>query len=345
MEIKTQILDALADRQQAAAEAARLLRQGRLVIIPTETVYGLAANALDPAAVAGIFAAKGRPGDNPLIVHIADREMLAPLVRRLPESAKALAEAFWPGPLTLVLPKSGQVPDITSGGLDTVAVRMPGHPTALEIIRRSGLPLAAPSANRSGSPSPTSARHCIADMQGRVDAIVADGDCAVGVESTVLSLTGPIPVLLRPGGVTVLQLREALGRVELHPSVTAALAAGDTAASPGMKYKHYAPAAQLTILHGSAEAFAAYVNRQAAPGVFALCFDEDARSRAIAPPCITYGGENAPEEQARQLFDALRRLDEQGAETVYARAPRPEGIGLAVYNRLLRAAAFREIYL
>ena len=343
MNKNTLLLDALADREQAAAEAANLLRQGGLVIIPTETVYGLAANALDPAAVAGIFAAKGRPSDNPLIVHIDRLEMLHPLVRQLPPTVQALADAFWPGPLTLVLPKSSMVPDITSGGLDTVAVRMPSHTTAREIIRLSGLPLAAPSANRSGSPSPTTAQHCIDDMMGRVDAIVTDEDCQVGVESTVLSLTGQVPMLLRPGGITHQQLEQILGRVELHPSITAQLKPGDTAASPGMKYKHYAPAAEVTILHGSSEAFADFVNRQAQPGVFALCFEEDVAK--ITAPCITYGRADAPETQAHHLFDALRKLDEEGAKTVYAHAPRPEGIGLAVYNRLLRAAAFREKHL
>lgn len=343
MSKNTLLLDALADREQAAAQAAQLLRQGGLVIIPTETVYGLAANALDPAAVAGIFVAKGRPSDNPLIVHIDCLEMLPPLVRQLSPEVQALADAFWPGPLTIVLPKSSVVPDITSGGLDTVAVRMPSHPTAREIIRLSGLPLAAPSANRSGSPSPTTAHHCTQDMMGRVDAIVTDDDCQVGVESTVLSLTGQLPMLLRPGGVTHQQLEQVLGQVELHPSITAQLKPGDTAASPGMKYKHYAPAAEVTILHGSSEAFADFVNQQSQPGVFALCFEEDVEK--ITAPCITYGRADAPETQAHHLFDALRRLDEEGAKTVYAHAPRPEGIGLAVYNRLLRAAAFREKHL
>ena len=223
------------DRPQDLKKAGELLRAGGLVAIPTETVYGLAANALDGAAVKAIYQAKGRPSDNPLIVHICDFGQLPPLVREVPEAAKQLAQAFWPGPLTIILKKSDLVPTETSGGLDTVAVRFPAHPVAQAVIREAGVPLAAPSANLSGRPSPTTFAHVEEDLTGRVDALVDGGDCAVGVESTVITLAEGVPKVLRPGGVTVAQLREVLGRVEVDPAVLHKLEEGKRAASPGMK--------------------------------------------------------------------------------------------------------------
>ena len=221
------------DRPQDLKKAGELLRAGGLVAIPTETVYGLAANALDGAAVKAIYQAKGRPSDNPLIVHICDFGQLSPLVREVPEAAKQLAQAFWPGPLTIILKKSDLVPAETSGGLDTVAVRFPAHPVAQAVIREAGVPLAAPSANLSGRPSPTTFAHVEEDLTGRVDALVDGGDCAVGVESTVITLAEGVPKVLRPGGVTVAQLREVLGRVEVDPAVLHKLEEGKRAASPG----------------------------------------------------------------------------------------------------------------
>ena len=250
------------DSPQDVKTAGEILRRGGLVAIPTETVYGLAANALDGAAVKAIYQAKGRPSDNPLIVHICDLSQLPPLVRQLPESAKKLAAAFWPGPLTIILKKSDLVPRETSGGLDTVAVRFPAHPVAQAVIREAGLPLAAPSANLSGKPSPTTFAHVREDLTGRVDALLDGGDCAVGVESTVLTLAEGTPRVLRPGGVTVGQLREVLGEVEVDPAVVHRLEEGAKAASPGMKYKHYAPQANVVILDASPEAYRNYVNRQ-----------------------------------------------------------------------------------
>jgi len=322
-------------------EAARLLQAGQLVAIPTETVYGLAANALDGAAVASIFAAKDRPVDNPLIVHIADERDWAPLVTHIPANAKKLAAAYWPGPLTMILPAVDCVPPEVTGGLTTVAVRFPAHPVAQAVILRAGCPLAAPSANRSGSPSPTNAARVAEDMQGRIAAILDGGDCAVGVESTVLDLCHTPPRLLRPGGITPKMLEEVVGPIEIDPAVTGALLEGAVAASPGMKYKHYAPKAEIHIVKGTPSAYAEYVNAHADPGVMALCFDED--TAALSVPAVTYGGRQEPLEQAQQLFDALRQLDERGAATVYAACPQPTGVGLAVYNRLLRAAAFRVI--
>lgn len=319
-------------------EAARLLRDGQLVAIPTETVYGLAADARNPKAVASIFAAKERPMDNPLIVHIADMAHWAPLVKEIPEHARRLAEAYWPGPLTIILPAADDVPNEVRGGLSTVAVRFPADPVAQAVILHSGCPLAAPSANRSGSPSPTNAMRVMEDMNGRIAAVLDGGDSSVGVESTVISLCGEKPRLLRPGGITPEMLEDILGPIDIDEAVTHALKKGATAASPGMKYKHYAPKAQVKLVKGSAAAYVDYVNGHAADGVVALCFDEDIPYLTV--PCITYGSRENPLEQAHRLFDALRQLDELGAKTVYAASPTPQGVGLAVYNRLIRAAAF-----
>lgn len=320
-------------------EAARLLNAGELVAIPTETVYGLAADAMNAEAVSSIFVAKGRPSDNPLIVHIADERDWEPLVTHIPDNARWLSNAYWPGPLTIILPASDKVPKVVTGGLNTVAVRFPSHPIAQAVILRSGCPLAAPSANRSGSPSPTNAARVAEDMDGRIAAILDGGDCNVGVESTVIDLCHTPPRLLRPGGITPEMLEEILGPIEIDPAVTHALENGAVAASPGMKYKHYAPKAEITIVKGSPAAYSAFVNRHQDDGVGALCFDEDLPLLSV--PAVTYGRRSDALTQARQLFDALRQLDEMGIRTVYAACPDPSGIGLAVYNRLLRAAAFR----
>lgn len=322
-------------------EAARLLRDGQLVAIPTETVYGLAADALNPQAVASIFTAKERPMDNPLIVHIADIADWDGLVKDIPDNARRLAEAYWPGPLTIILPAANHIPNEVRGGLSTVAVRFPADPVAQAVILHSGCPLAAPSANRSGSPSPTNAARVMEDMTGRIAAVLDGGDSAVGVESTVISLCGDKPRLLRPGGITPEMLEEILGPIEIDEAVTHALKTGATAASPGMKYKHYAPKAQVHMVKGTAKAYVDYVNAHAADGVAALCFEEDVPHLHV--PCVAYGHREHPLEQAHCLFDALRQLDELKATTVYAACPRPQGVGLAVYNRLIRAAAFRII--
>ena len=319
------------------ARAAACVTDGAVVAMPTETVYGLAANAYDEAAVAKIFAAKGRPQDNPLIVHIADLAALSDLTKTVPASAYALAKAFWPGPLTMILPKSEKVPDAVSAGLSTVAVRMPSHPVAQELIRASGVPLAAPSANRSGSPSPTNAKYVLADMQGRIPLILDGGSSQVGVESTVVTLATDVPRVLRPGGVTVEQLRAVLGEVAVDDAVLHRLKAGAQAASPGMKYKHYAPQANITIVRGSLTAFQNFVARQS-PDAFVLCFTGEEN---LFKHAVSYGHADADDEQANRLFDALRELDGNGAKTVYARCPRLSGVGLAVYNRLIRAAGFQ----
>lgn len=323
------------------ALAAEMLRRGELVVMPTETVYGLAADARNEQAVAAIFTAKGRPQDNPLIVHISDLSELPALVKSVPESAKKLAAAYWPGPLTMILPRADSIPAVVSAGLDTVAVRFPSHPVAQALIRQSGCPLAAPSANLSGSPSPTTVAHVAADLTGRVSAIVDGGACEVGLESTVVSLVGDKPRLLRPGGITLAQLQAVLGEVEVDNAVTHKLKEGAVVASPGMKYKHYAPKAKVILVKGSPAAFAAFVNSKKADGVYALCFSGE--EVAVTVPTLTYGRREDASAQAQQLFYCLRRADELGAKTLYAACPSEEGVGLAVYNRLLRAAAFEVI--
>ena len=302
-------------------------------------MYGLATNAFDEKAVAKIFKAKGRPQDNPLIVHISSFEEIRELVSAVPEAAKKLADAFWPGPLTIILPKSRKIPDAVSAGLPSVAVRMPSHPVARAVIARAGVPLAAPSANLSGSPSPTNAGTVFDDMQGRIPLILDGGGSRVGVESTVITLCTEVPRVLRPGGVTVEQLRAVLGAVEVDDAVLHQLKAGEKAASPGMKYKHYAPRADITIVRGSLAQFRQYVAEQAADA-FVLCFAGEER---YFPHAVPYGAAESDSEQANRLFDALRELDALGAKTVYARCPSLDGVGLAVYNRLIRAAGFRLI--
>ena len=335
MNMNTRILHA---GQAYDIEAAgEILRRGGLVAIPTEMVYGLAGNALDPAVSARIYAVKGRPSDNPLIVHISAMEELPPLVAEIPAAAKKLAEAFWPGPLTIIMKKSAIVPKETTGGLDTVAVRMPSHPAARAIIRAAGVPLAAPSANLSGLPSPSAFEHVCDDLMGRVEAIVDGGDCAVGLESTVITVAGEVPCVLRPGGVSVEQLRAVLGRVDVDRAVLEKPAENARVASPGMKYKHYAPKAEITIVDAALEDYAHFVNAQLE--AVALCFQGE--EPLLDVPCVPFGRAEDALSQAHDLFAALHRLDAIGAKTVYARMPRRNGVGLAVYNRLIRAAAFR----
>jgi L-threonylcarbamoyladenylate synthase len=329
--------------QNGVQQAGQLLKDGQTVAIPTETVYGLAANGLNGEAVARIFQAKGRPADNPLILHIAYLKDWEPLVTHIPDNARKLADAFWPGPLTIILPAADIVPKEVTAGLSTVAVRFPAHPVARAVIKAAGCPLAAPSANRSGAPSPTNAKRVLEDMDGRIAAIVDGGDCQVGVESTVVDLSGYTPRLLRPGGVTPEQLQAVLGDLVIDPAVTAQLEEGAKAASPGMKYKHYAPKAKVVLVKASPSAFATFVNQRKAEHPTALCFDGE--QHLLQVPTLTYGKRNDPAAQAKAVFDALRRLDEMGATVVYATCPDSQGIGLAVYNRLLRAAGFEVITL
>ena len=343
--MNTKVLDPAKETYMLASE---ILAGGGLVAFPTETVYGLGANALDRDAVLSIFAAKGRPADNPLIVHIPDRSQLSALCS-VPDHAEALMDAFWPGPLTLLFEKKASVPDEVTAGLPTVAIRMPSHPVAREMLQTCNLPIAAPSANSSGRPSPTTSAHVLEDMNGKIPLIIDGGMCDVGVESTVLDLCHGQPVILRPGGVT----REMIGSVlhcdiALAGSILRPLRENEQALSPGMRYKHYAPKALVTLVEGSAEKVIPLLRKlyqeQTSSGrqCCVLCFTEhlplleDCRPHDI-------GSVDSPSEIAHRLFDILRQLDDEGMEMVYSEVIPPEGVGLAVMNRLGRAAAFRTI--
>ena len=336
--MKTKLLSASDDDIRYAGE---ILRRGGLVGMPTETVYGLAGNALCGDCVRKIYQAKGRPSDNPLIVHISSFSQWAPLVAEIPEKAKKLAEKFWPGPLTIILKKSELIPKETSGGLDTVAVRMPSDETARRLIESAGVPLAAPSANTSGKPSPTSAQHVMNDLCGKIDAVIDGGECQVGVESTVISLVSEKPRLLRPGGVTPEMLESVLGEIEIDDAVFNKLENGAKAASPGMKYKHYSPSARVILLKGTFENYKKYIEAHRSEKTVALCFDGEEKELSV--PCLPYGAENDSLSQAHLIFSRLREADEMGADTVFARYPERSGVGLAVYNRLIRAAAFEVV--
>ncbi|HIP88605.1 MAG TPA: threonylcarbamoyl-AMP synthase [Thermococcus paralvinellae] len=321
--------------------AAKFIREGKLVAFPTETVYGLGTDALNEKAVRRIFEAKGRPADNPLIVHIADFEQIYELAREVPREAEILAEHFWPGPLTMVLPKKSNVPRVTTGGIDTVAIRMPAHEIALGLIRASGRPIAAPSANISGKPSPTLAEHVVDDFYGRIECIIDGGEVKIGVESTVLDLTTKPPTLLRPGGLPLEEIEKIIGKVKIHPVIKGK--AVDVAKAPGMKYKHYAPNAQVIVIEGShekvrekiKELLNEYKRKGIKVGVMATgdFYDADAY--------INLG--NSEEEIARNLFRALRELDKSGVDIILAEGVEEKGLGLAVMNRLRKAAGYKIV--
>ena len=322
--------------------AAGIIRRGGLVAIPTETVYGLGANGLDEAAVASIFAAKGRPQDNPLILHVAEPKEMEKFCHSIPECAYALADKFWPGPLTMVLPARDVVPKRTTAGLSTVAVRCPDNDATRAIIRLSGVPIAAPSANLSGKPSTTTAEHVLHDHDGKIDAIVDGGPCRVGVESTIVDLTEERPRLLRPGGITPEQLLEVLGDLVIDKAVTAQIDKDAVVKAPGMKYRHYAPAEPVVIVAGSREKAAAYIHRHFTPGDRVLCFAEELPLYADCSP-LAYGSEADVNTLSAGLFAALRELDDPSIHQVYARCPEGGGVAYAVQNRLKKAAAFHIV--
>lgn len=317
--------------------AANIIKNGGLVAIPTETVYGLGASALIDEAVARIFTVKGRPQDNPLIIHVHGAEALDMWCRDVPEAAYRLADEFWPGPLTMVLKKKPCVPERVTAGMDTVGVRCPDHPATLRIIELAGVPIAAPSANISGKPSPTTAEHVLHDIDGMIEAIVDGGDCRVGLESTIIDLSVNPPRLLRPGGVSLEQLREILGEVSVDAAVYRRLEAGEQPKAPGMKYRHYSPRAKVTILDGTVENAAAYVNENKTGRTAVLCFDGEERLFDV-PVCLSYGDPEKPETLAENLFACLRELDTDEIDEIYSRCPPRDGVGLAVYNRLSKAA-------
>ncbi len=330
------------DSPNVAQQAAAIIKSGGLVALPTETVYGLGANGLDENAVARIFIAKGRPQDNPLILHVADPRQMADICHSIPDAAWALAERFWPGPLTMVLPAKAAVPKGTTAGLSTVAVRCPDHALARQIIALSGVPIAAPSANLSGTPSTTTAQHVLHDHDGKIDAIVDGGPCRVGVESTIVDMTETPPRLLRPGGITPEQLTEVLGALTVDKAVTAQIDKDQVVKAPGMKYRHYAPEAPVVIVSGSREAASRYIHAHYAPGERVLCFAEELPLYEGCDP-LSYGSEADPGTLSAGLFDALRQLDTPQVKKVYARCPVGGGIAYAVQNRLKKAAAFQII--
>ena len=332
----------LRDSAEDIRQAAAILRSGGLVGIPTETVYGLGANGLSSEAVKKIFAAKGRPQDNPLILHVPEAAWLERYCRDVPESAYALAERFWPGPLTMILPRRDMVPDATTAGLDTVGVRCPNHPVTLAIIREADVPVAAPSGNTSGRPSPTCAAHMIEDMDGKIDAIVDGGPCGVGVESTIIDLTCTPPRLLRPGGLPLEALEEVLGEVAVDAALLRPLGEGEKPKAPGMKYRHYAPKAPVTVVVGEPAAAADYIASHLGERTGVICFSEWADRFA---GCIVedMGSVSRKDEQARRVFDALRAFDHTDVTEIYAQCPHEDGLGLAVANRLKKAAGFHVV--
>lgn len=337
------------DKFEALEPAAQIIRQGGLVAFPTETVYGLGANALLGDAVAKIFEAKGRPSDNPLIVHISDLCQLEEIVSLIPPKAKMLIERFWPGPLTLILPKNDNIPDEVTAGLPTVGVRFPKHPVAQAFISMAGVPIAAPSANTSGKPSPTTAQHVIGDLFGKIDAVIDGGNANVGLESTIVDVSGEIPVLLRPGGITYEQLCEVLGEVALGQSVTEQLSGDMTAIAPGMKYPHYSPNAQVVVVKGKDEAIIRYINQQIrnqhslGKKAGAMVYHQILPHIQQADVLLSLGDIHHRSSAAAHLFSYLRTFDEQGADIVYAQDCGETGIGLAISNRLNKAAGYEIV--
>lgn len=330
--------------------AGALIRQGEVVAFPTETVYGLGADATNPHAVDKIFQAKGRPSDNPLIVHIASLKDLEGLTREIPDSARRLMDAFWPGPLTLILPKKEGLPHQVTAGLDTVGIRMPDHPVARRLIERAGVPLAAPSANRSGRPSPTTAQHVLEDLEGRIAAVIDGGATGVGVESTVVDMTAGVPMILRPGGITQEQLEQVIGPVKTDPAILRRFGeAKQPPKAPGMKYTHYAPQGEMWIVNreGGAvvAAIQALVDRDKGEGfrVGVLTTDEHV-DKYRADAVISCGQRQNLSTIATGLYAALRTFDKQGIERIYAESFPKKGLGVAIMNRLVKAAGYRMIH-
>lgn len=332
---------------KAMQEAGRILRQGGLVAFPTETVYGLGGDALNENSSAKIYAAKGRPSDNPLIVHITDMKALEPIVSEIPKEAYSLAEKYWPGPLTMIFHKSEAVPLATTGGLSTVAVRMPSHKTARALIEAAGGYVAAPSANRSGRPSPTVAKYVIEDLEGYVDMIIDGGEVNIGLESTIIDLTGDSPMILRPGYITEAMLKEAIGQVEIDKTL---LDSHSTQApkAPGMKYRHYAPRGSLTVVEGEPSKVTAFINERIkeleAEGIKTGVIATDESKDLYLGDSIKNVGSRADEEMvARRLFRILREFDDEKIEVMFAESFSEEGMGQAIMNRLLKAAGHQIV--
>ena len=363
MKTRVIIIDKTAALSEQLQEAAEILKKGGLVAFPTETVYGLGANALDEEAAGKIYAAKGRPSDNPLIAHIADPSDLKRLVKEIPEAAAKLMEAYWPGPLTMVFSKSSLVPRKTTGGLETVAVRMPDHEAARELIRLAGVPVAAPSANTSGRPSPTEAGHVYEDMDGRIEMILDGGPVNIGVESTIVDVTGPVPVLLRPGAVTMEMLEKTVGSVEVDPAITSQLKTEIRPKAPGMKYRHYAPKAELVLVEDEdwerqPGAHRTAVSSKVTAAITRLAQEKASMGRKVGILCTDETKEQYPqtgvwlrslgirsreETIAHNLFAVLREFDGLGVEAIYSESFSRDHLGQAIMNRLTKAAGYHII--
>ncbi|MDP4126275.1 MAG: L-threonylcarbamoyladenylate synthase [Bacillota bacterium] len=348
MQTKRSYINGVNPEPQLLKEGAKWLQAGELVAFPTETVYGLGANALEDSSCAKIFAAKGRPQDNPLIVHVSNRAMANKLVEVWTPQAELCVRHFWPGPLTLVLPKTALVPNVVTAGLPNVAIRMPSHPVALGLIEETGLPIAAPSANLSGKPSPTSGSHVWRDMKGKIPLILDAGACSVGVESTVLDVSGGVPTILRPGGITLEQLELVLGEVRVDSPIE-----GQAPKAPGMKYRHYAPQGEMILLMGSHERVVRRLGQEVQRGhsrlkkVGILCTLESASSLHSLLPDLLFvlGSKDRPEEVASNLFEGLRLCDERGMDLILAEGIEEGGLGTAIMNRLQKAAGQRILYI
>lgn len=345
---KRSYIDGVNPETELLKEGADLLRAGELVAFPTETVYGLGANALEASACSRIFTVKGRPQDNPLIVHVYNRAMANKLVEVWPPEAELCVQHFWPGPLTLVLPKTSLISDVVTAGLPNVAIRMPSHPVALRLIEETGLPIAAPSANLSGKPSPTSGSHVWRDMRGKIPLILDAGVCPVGLESTVLEVSGGIPTILRPGGISKEQLERVLGKVRVDTPTE-----DQAPKAPGMKYRHYAPQGEMILMIGSQERVVQRLGQEIQRGharlkkVGVLCTMESAPFLHSLLPDLLFvlGSKDRPEEVASSLFEGLRLCDERGMNLILAEGMKEEGLGAAVMNRLQKAAGQRILYI
>ena len=345
--MKTELLSV---DEKALKKAEALLLAGQVVAFPTETVYGLGAWAFSEEGIRRVYEAKGRPSDNPLIVHVAPGMDLHEIASEIPEKAKELMKRFWPGPLTLILPKTDKVPLRVTGGLSTVAIRMPSHPAAMELIGKTGLPIVAPSANTSGRPSPTSARHVMEDLQGKIPLILDGGDCQVGLESTIVDLTEEIPMILRPGAITLAMLEDAVGEVDVDPAVrmAAGLESHVTPKAPGMKYRHYAPKGQMILVEGKTENVIRKINeltqnKQTQGYRVGIIATDDTLSQYQEGIVKSIGSREHTETVAANLYRVLREMDESGADYIYSESFFTEPMGDAIMNRMLKAAGYRVI--
>ena len=330
------------EAQKSLERAGSIIRDGGLVAFPTETVYGLGGDALNPDSSKKIYAAKGRPSDNPLIVHVYKFEDVEEIVSEVPEAARKLAEAFWPGPLTMIMNKNDKVPYATTGGLDTVAIRMPNNKIALELIKQSGGFIAAPSANTSGRPSPTLARYCVEDLSGKIEMIIDGGQVGIGLESTIVDLTAEVPMILRPGYITAKMLEEVLGEISIDKTIIDSTSTQKPKA-PGMKYKHYAPKGDLMIVQGSQKAVVEFINAQAkeaqAAGKRVGVIGTDATKALYTADVVKSVGDRADERTvAHELFKVLREFDDENVDVMFSESFDDSGIGQAIMNRLLKAA-------